>query len=95
MARRLGTVRYHKNRLPLLIDLRKQRQQAVGCLGIQSSCRFIRKDQLRLCDDCPRHRRTLFLSTGHLIRILLQNIHNAKFLRNWIKPLIHLLIRHI
>ena len=52
MARRLGTVRYHKNRLPLLIDLRKQRQQAVGCLGVQSSCRFIRKDQLRLCDDC-------------------------------------------
>lgn len=35
---RLGTVRYHKDRLSILIDLVKQLQQFTGCLRVKCSC---------------------------------------------------------
>ena len=86
-------MRNHQDCLSVIVNLVKNTQQPVRRTGVQSTCRFIRKHQLRLCNQCTRNRCPLFLTAGHLIWELRENICNAKPVCNRHQPPVHLLIR--
>lgn len=50
-ARCFDTMRYHDNRLPVIVDRIKESQKLIRRSGIKRTARFIGKDQLRLCDQ--------------------------------------------
>ena len=91
-ARRLDRMGHHEDRLPFLVDLRKQREKLIRRPGIKRSCRLIGKDNARICDQCPCRRHSLLLSAGNLIRIFLQKRSDTKIFCNRHEFLHHRLI---
>ena len=63
-ARCFDTVRYHDNRLPVIVDRIKESQKFIRRSGIQRTGRFIGKDQLRLCLE---HVQRLLSASAHRI----------------------------
>ena len=91
-AGRLHTVRYHNNRLALLVDLPEQFHEAIRCMGIERAGRLIRKNQLRIGNQRTRNGCTLLLSAGHLIWVFIEDLGDAEFFRNRLCPKTHLLV---
>lgn len=69
-ARCFDTMRYHDNRLPVIVDRIKESQKLIRRSGIKRTARFIGKDQLRLCD--PEH--VQWLLSASVRRILHMDI---------------------
>ena len=58
-------------------------------MRVQRAGRFIRQDQLWVCDDGPGDRRTLFLASGDFVGVLFQNFPDPQFLCDWLQPPAH------
>ena len=78
----LCTVSYHQNGLSFCINFAKHGKQSRCRFGVEGTCRFICKNQLRVCDQSSGNRCTLLLSTGNFIRIFVQKFCDQKCLCN-------------
>lgn len=56
------------------IQLLEQLHHLHARLGVESTCRFVGKDDLWFGDECPRYGDTLFLSTRQLVGIMLRPV---------------------
>lgn len=83
---------YHENGLAFPIYLIEHGKKIGGCTGIQGSGRFVRKDQLRICDQCPCNCCSLLLSAGNLVGEFFQKLVDVKGFCNGTDLLLHLLI---
>ena len=88
-ARCFDTVRYHDNRLPVIVDRIKESQKFIRRSGIQRTGRFIGKDQLRLCDQSTCNGCSLLLSTGYFIWIFVQKLTDSQLLCDRRDPTLH------
>ena len=64
-----------------------------ACLCIKCTGRFIRKQNLRIIDQCTRDCHTLHLSTGHLIWLFMDLATESNLLEHFLRPASALALR--
>ena len=68
-TRQMVVMRNHHERLLFFVyHLLHQLHHFSGRIGVKVSGRFVRKNDLRINHECPRHADSLLLSAGHLSR---------------------------
>ena len=85
----LCTVCDHQNGLSLLVDLAKHGKKCRCSTGVECACRFISKNQFRVCDQCSCNSCTLFLAAGNFIWKFVQKLCNSKCFCNRSDLLLH------
>ena len=67
----------------LLVESGKKFHDFYGGLGIKSSCRFVCKNDLRICDEGSGDCHSLLLSSREFIRIVFRPLCEAQFFKKF------------
>src|SRR5687767_515766 len=66
--READLVRHHREREPVLVELREELDEVADALGIERARRLVHEEDLRLHRERARDRRALLLAARHRLR---------------------------
>ena len=78
-------VRNHQNRFPLIpVCVTQLFHQSFCVPAVKRPCRFVRKQNVRIRNQCSRRSGSLLLPSGHLRRKLIQRFRNIQSVRDFL-----------